>query len=543
MPTSSLPAPGLEGEGRGTALGRWATRFAPWAVIPVYLLCIDLKGIWTDEGFRFALYSGGQTWQQFNRSGSFGPLSGVLNAVGPSSYQPFFYLLTNAVVRLTGSLSEVVLRLVNVGWLLLAVLGLIRLFRTHSPWTQLFGVAVLTLNGYLLMHVMQIREYPMYVALAVWASCLYFEVLEVPGPPPLRVWWPKLLAYAIVVSLLFYCHVYSVFLLAAQVALLLSRRENRAAFLRGIALAWGMAALLVLPWLVTIYLRFPRKVDPGIWDYRPSTFALLVASMREGFHDLLIYGSWSGHPLLQAFVILVIVGIPASWIVARKRGKALDRRVAYSLVTMVLYAAFQISYFFLREPLSIWPRYFVAHYLGYVLLATSAFSVLERAAAEGRKPWRGALAAAVLLLVVTAGAQQIRLYRANPYMDTGMSAQCNWRVVNRALAQVARPDEPICYYHPLLAWTMGLDLALFPNELTFADFLGDSPPRVPAFWLLDTPLVPGWRRDYLEQTLARLEALHLRPARTVDAGCQTRLIRYEPMADSADRTLVPASRP
>ncbi len=530
------PAPHPGGPSPGPPLARSATVLALWAVAIAYLLCIDLKGIWTDEGNRYALFAGGQTWQEFNRSGSFGPFSGVLDAVGPTSYQPLFYLVDNAVIRVARSYSVVLLRAINVVWLLVAALGLLRLFRSYPPWTRLFGVLVLTLNGYMLMQVMQIREYPMYVALAIWSSCLFFEVLEAPGPPPLRRFWPRLVAHGVLLALLFYCHVYCVFVLAAQAVLLLTRRENRLAFLRAAAVSYGTAAALVLPWLVWVYLRFPGKVDPGIWDHRPPTLSLLGESMLGGFRDLLTYGAWGGHPLVQAAGVLVLVGIPVAWLAARRRGEPVDRRAAYALLTLALYACFQIAYFFLREPLSVWPRYFVAHYLGYVVLATCAFSVLERSArAAAGAPWR-AIVAGVFLLVAVGGVAQVDLYRKDPFMDTGMTEQCNWRVIGRAMAGHVRPDDTIAYYYPLQAWTIGVESPSYPLAVSYGDILGTTPPRLPSLWLLDTSVMP----DYLRQTLDRLDALGYRQAEVAELGCRCRLLRLDSASGPSPQ---PAPRP
>ena len=98
------------------------------------------------------LMAGGQTWQQYNQSGSFASFPQVISAVRTrSQYFPLFYLIDNAVIRLARSHSDLLLRLVNVLWLLLGLQGLLRFFRNYSESTRLFALAIFALNGYMLI--------------------------------------------------------------------------------------------------------------------------------------------------------------------------------------------------------------------------------------------------------------------------------------------------------------------------------------------------------------------------------------------------------
>ena len=494
-----------------------------WLVVIVYVLCLDLKGVWTDEGNRYGLLSGGQTWQQFNRSGQFGSFGDVVTAVGPTFYQPLFYLVDNAIIRAARSRSDVLLRLVNILWLLAALQGLLRFFRDYSDYTRIFGILILALNGYMLMNVMQIREYPMYVALTIWSSCLFFELLESPGPPRFLQSSVRLAAYGVSMGLLFLVHAGGGFAIAAQAVMLLFRRQNRAAFLRNIAFSYAVAAAVVLPWLLTIYLRFPNKLKQGIWDRRPATMALLYDSMIVGFRHVLTYNVWAGAPLLQAFGVLILAGIPLAWIATLLRREALDRRAVYAVLTMLFFGAFQVTFFFKGQPLSIWPRYFISYFAGYVIAATCAFAALERYARKSAGVAWKAAACAVFLLAGTAGADQVQRYRADPYMDTGMSDACNWRVVTRSMIQHIRPEETIAYYYPLQAWTMSVYYPFYPHALSYGDIVGPHPPTTPSFWIFDTGVMP----EYLRQVMDRLNTLHYTQTRTVDIGCQCKLFRYE----------------
>jgi hypothetical protein len=501
---------------------------ALWLIALLYVISIDLKGIWTDEGNRFTLLSGGQSWGEYARSGSFGPSSKVLNAVlERSQYLPLFYLIDNAVIRLAGSHSDLLLRLVNLLWLMLSLQGLLRFFRNYSEMTRLFAIFILALNGFMLMHVMQIREYPLYLALQIWSSCLLMEILELPPNTPTRSRWPLFAAYGALLGFFFYSLAYSVFTIAAQVVMALARKKNLFVSLRQMALSYAIAAVTIAPWIV---LRLRAGINVGLWDSRPATLALLFESFKTGVGSLLIYNSWTGHPLMQAFVVIVIAGIPFAWILAARLGEHPDPRAVYALLTGAFFFLFQVAYFFLNQPLSVWFRYFVGYSFGYVVLATCAFSFFQRYAAKREQWYWRALAPAILLFVCAAGLQQVRLYRDDPFMDTSMSAGCDWRAIALAMLRQVRSDETVVYYNPLLAWTINARYPLFPNEMIYSD-VNDSGKLAgkPLLWVLDNGAV----HDYTEQTLLRLRSAKYAITKTADLGCECRLYRLELRSDTS----------
>ena len=490
-----------------------------WFIAVLYILSIDLKGVWTDEGNRYMLMAGGQTWQQYNQSGSFASFPQVISAVRTrSQYFPLFYLIDNAVIRLARSHSDLLLRLVNVLWLLLGLQGLLRFFRNYSESTRLFALAIFALNGYMLMHVMQIREYPMYLALLIWSSCLLFEVLELAPDVPWRRRWPALAGYGVLMGLFFHSQPYCVFALAAQVLIALTWNKDRLASFRRMALSYAIAAVIAAPGII-----LALGIKAGVWDRRASTLTLLLDSLKWGFRDLLTYGAWDGHPLMQAFSVLVVVGVPAGWILAVRSGEPPDRRAVYALLTSVFFFVFQIVFYFLNQPLSLWSRYFISYYFGYVVLATCAFSSLRGYAEKQNQMRWTVLSITVLLFVCIVGLEQVRLYRDDPFMDTGMTAECNWRVTSRAMLRYVRPEETVVYYHPLLAWTMSIYYPFYPNELSYDDidsgrFAGKS-----VLWVLDHGVVPERTRRALDQ----LQSSGYSVAKTVDLGCKCRLFRME----------------
>jgi hypothetical protein len=497
--------------------------FLLWSIAILYILAIDLKGVWTDEGMRFILLSGGKTWQQFNQSGSFGSSSDVLNAVGPAAYQPLFYLVDNAVIRIARSHSDLLLRLVNVLWLVFSLQGLLRLFRGYNELTRLSAVIIFALNGFMIMHVMQIREYPMYVAFLIWSSCVLFELLDKAEQPSFGKWWPKLLGYGALVALLFYSHPYSIFALAAQVIMVLTKKEYRWQRVRLITISYVAAALLALPWLIVVLRHPTAKAGVGSWDSRQPTLSLLLSSLGYGFRGVVTYGAWSGQPLMQVFLIMIVIGIPAAWVVTRWRNEKSDQRAVYAFLTVLFFGCFQVAYFFLREPLSVWGRYFIGYYYGYTVLATCAFSVLLRTLTATNYKWLKTIPLGVFLLICASGLTQYRMYRESPFMDTAITAECNWRDTSRAMARYVRPEETIVYYHPLLAWTIGIENPFNPNELSYSDIDRGQFAHKPVLWVLDTGVVP----DSTQRALAQLRLSNYRITRTADLGCRCQLFRME----------------
>jgi len=154
-------------------------------------------------------------------------------------------------------------------WLLLGLQGLLRFFRNYSESTRLFALAIFALNGYMLMHVMQIREYPMYLALLIWSSCFLFEVLELAPDVPWRSRWPALAGYGVLMGLFFHSQPYSVFALAAQVLIALTWNKDRLASFRRMALSYAIAAVIAAPGII-----LALGIKAGVWDRRASTLTL-----------------------------------------------------------------------------------------------------------------------------------------------------------------------------------------------------------------------------------------------------------------------------
>ena len=501
-----------------------------WLIAILYLLVIDRKGIWTDEGYRYLLFAGGQTWGEFSRSHSFGPWSAVLKAVGHTPYQPLFYIIANTIIRVAGSFSAVMLRAINILWLLCGALGLVRFFRTYSMRTRVFAVVIYALNGYMMMHVMEIREYPMTLAFMIWSGCLCFELLELPASAPWWEWWSRLIAYGFVVALLFYSHPYGAFPLAAQVVMVLTRMKDKGLFLTRMACAYILAAILAAPWLLWLHRNFPhRYTNYGVFGSDKPTLALLISRLADGFRKLLVYDNWTGHPLMQAFVGCLIIGVVGAWIGVWRMHKSLDRRAVYGALTMLFYGCFQVRYFF-QQDFFTWPRYFFAYYMGYTILATCAFGFLELLSDETKKFYWRALAAGIFVFVCISGLTQVYGYWKWPFMDTDL---CNWRAVSRVMARHIRPDETIVYDCNRSAWTLGVINPNYPKEIDFPEILSGPPLHFPRLWVLDTSAA-GWNVKAIVQ---RLESWNYQRAESIDIGCNDKLLRFD--AQPASPHLLP----
>ena len=78
----------------------------------LYLLMIDLKGIWTDEGFRFGITNGGRLFLAPN-SGFTASFAEVLSALNTANHQPLYFLLMNFLSKITHSHNIILFRLIN----------------------------------------------------------------------------------------------------------------------------------------------------------------------------------------------------------------------------------------------------------------------------------------------------------------------------------------------------------------------------------------------------------------------------------------------
>jgi hypothetical protein len=157
---------------------------ALFLIIAAFVLMIDLKGVSTDEGYRLGILNGGRAYLLNHPPREF-LAKEVLQANASSAYQPLYFLIQNAAMAIGQTQDGVFLKLVNIGFLWVALQGLLTLARTWRLLPQLFLLGVFCGNAYLFMHVLQIREYVLGLAFYIWSTWLVLQL----AARPLRAPW------------------------------------------------------------------------------------------------------------------------------------------------------------------------------------------------------------------------------------------------------------------------------------------------------------------------------------------------------------------
>jgi hypothetical protein len=197
----------------------------------------------------------------------------------------------------------------------------------------------------------------------------------------------------------------------------------------------GVAAALCLPSVLSI----PRNsVVFLLWDKHPPSLGLLFSRLYQGTEHLLIGSHLPGRPLLHVYYWIVLLFLTSGILFLACRLFRERFEIQHLVLTVLGFLAFQIAYFFLREPLSTWPRYFIV-YLPYVvlLLAEIIARLFSRPSISvARRAW---LYAGCLLLVSVSGFAQIRNNYKQPLVDHGP----DFREVYRYLITRVTPRDQI----------------------------------------------------------------------------------------------------
>jgi len=395
----------------------------------------DLKGIWNDEAVRLTIANGGLATAPFETRQP-GQFADVLKAIENFATQPAYLLLVNGILRITHSYSVIPIVTANLLMFLFSAVGIYLLARSLlSPWGVLVSVLLYLWNGFAMVHVLQTREYSLILCLLVWNMAFFYWLFKVGRVGGRRIFWWISLAHFLTTLAAVYATNWAPFFLWPQavIALLLLRRKRSAALT--VCANLGLAGLAWLPW----FLKTPKTSALFIiWDRRPPSLSLLLTQFHAGTEHLLVGSKQACLSLLTVYywmLLIVLVGgvIYFAFGFLRQRFE-----IQHLVLTTLGFLAFQIAYFFLREPLSTAARYFILYLPFIALLIPLVLSPLVSwvAPSVARRAW---LQIGVLLLFAAAGLAQVRNNYRDPYVDHGP----DFRVVYRYLISRVAPRDKI----------------------------------------------------------------------------------------------------
>jgi hypothetical protein len=401
-----------------------------------YFYAADLKGIWNDDAVRLTIANGGLAKAGIE-SRHPGHAADVLKVIGNFATQPVYVLLVNRILRFTPSYSVIPIVTTNLLIFLFSAVGIYLLARSLlSAWGVLLFLLLYLWNGFAMVHVLQVREYPLILCLLVWNTFFFYLLFRVSPRSGRRMFWWIALAYCLTAGAFLYTTQWAPFFLWPQavIALLALRRKPRPALTVWASL--GVAGLSWLPWLPMLSLK--NSVLYRSSYGRPSSVTSLLARLHGGTEHLLIGSQQTGLSLLTTYYWLVFAVLAGGVLYFALRFPRQRFEIQHLVLTTLGFLAFQIGYFFLRDPLSTWPRYFI-FYLPYVtLLIPLTLSRLVNWVAPlmARRAW---LQIALLLVTAAAGLAQIHNNYVNPYVDHGP----DFRKVYRYLISRVSPGDKI----------------------------------------------------------------------------------------------------
>jgi len=293
-------------------------------------------------------------------------------ALGPASWKAFFALLAHnphhvlldpLTTRLAALAwdSPTMLRLPSALWGALGPWLLCRLgAREGRPGVGLAAGLLLSVS---LLHLDWSRRadfYALLAAVSVWSTIGYFSVLDRP-----ETW----LALALPASLFLLGHPYAVLMLAFQAAFvpLAVEKDRRRAVYAALAKAWGLAALVFLPWFL-----FSTKalLDPATFDFRGNPATLRFGAFLAGLPAALAQAPEAG--AIPAWLSAAFAAAYAAGWAASLLGLFVDREktsrlalFAHGLVLFGLLAVVAVDqryryYLAHRQLLWVLPFYLVA---------------------------------------------------------------------------------------------------------------------------------------------------------------------------------------
>ena len=436
-----------------------------------YLLMIDLKGIWTDEGFRFGIMNGGRLFLAPN-SGFTASFAEVLSGLKGANHQPLYFLLMNFLSKITHSHNAILFRMINIVFLLCSQFVILNIIKNWRVTSKIYAMTIFAMNGYMFMHVLQVREYALgilFLLCVIKLTLMIVDYDERECPPKFR--WLYIL-YGITAGLAAINQLWIFPVLGGCVIFIMLYSRRKLAAFSGLC-ASGIAFIVVLSpvyYLTDLSNKFlvghgnPRFV--GYWDPRMtyehlfSTLTSALGYFATGSVDTRWYVSLIPELTLSA-ALLVAVWVAVSRMVstsAMRELRTTGNLASLCLCILIVLFGFQWGYFFLIDGLAGWVRYYFQQFcvLSIFVSCALSFANVRLDSPPVCKLRLTSLAAFRSFLIISAiitSVNSVISYRNNPYTDTFLSKYCEWQGVTEDIQAFGGRGAKIIFSNRLAAQT------------------------------------------------------------------------------------------
>jgi len=375
------------------------------------LFHLGVESVWFDEAYSIQLARGS--------------IGRILLERWTDIHPPLYYLALHFWMPVAGSAESSVrllsvlcdLMMIPVAWL-----GARRLFGRE---VALVTVVLLAVSPFHVQYSQEARMYALLCLLATVSMVSFLNFFETPS----RAWRAT---YVVSTTLMLYTHIYSVFVIAAQVTSLgLVWRRDPGAFARLVRpwlAAGAVIAVLFAPWTISLLDQVSR-VQGAFWIARP----LLIAV----FHPLLTYSG--SVPLALLLVPIALFG--GYRLLATGGGQGVFARpLAVSGEPLPVASSLIVFPWFLMST----ALPFVLSYAGspiflpkYTIVASVPFAMLTALGITGlpRMRWRTAAAVAMTVLSIW----RFHTYFTVPKKD-------GWRRAAGTLETLAKSEDVVLFY-------------------------------------------------------------------------------------------------
>jgi hypothetical protein len=397
----------------------------------------DFKGIWIDEAHRLAIANGGSFKGDLTHRHPGGP-GAVLEASKGYPHQPAYYLLVNAIFRITHSYSTIIQYFTNT---LLFVLSAIALFNIARmllpPQGQLVALLLYAFSGQAIAFALQIREYCLILFLLTW-NIFFFLALSRERSGIGRISFAALaLGYIMTATLGVYASLWMFFFFWPQTLLTIWKARHGPRRILVVLASQAAAGFVLLPWLLH---DLRAKLNTAVYDKTPPTLSYLVNRCLKGF-EFVLTGNFV-HPWMPRVFHLMFFLLGGTVVVYVVLSVMRFRKISFGWRYVVLcicsFFGFQLAYFFLKEPLSVNPRYFILYLPFTSLVLGGAFVYLQRSPQHTRR-YDGLYELGGILVALSIGLLEICQY----YHDPDVDHRDDFRTIYRYLDTFAARDADI----------------------------------------------------------------------------------------------------